>query len=138
MPNVDGVVIGESVASVINVLEDNRLHLQGQQVLCGDSQTGLKILVAPDGPWRTRQIRLRAFVVKERIQQSCWKTQHVPGAELASDLLTKPIVNPTLWQNFCTFIGARVLSKDVDRAPGASLSKSRLMAILGGIIGMAA
>ena len=138
MGYVDGVVIGESVASVVNVLEDNRLHLQGQQVLCGDSQTGLKILVAPDGPWRTRHLRLRAFVVKERIQQSCWKTQHVPGAELASDLLTKPIVNPTLWQNFYTFIGARVLSKDVDRAPGASLSKSRLMAILGGIIGMAA
>ena len=51
--------------------------------------------------------------MKERIQQSCWKTQPVPGAELASDLLTKPIVNPTLWQNFYAFIGARVLSKNV-------------------------
>ena len=136
MGYVDGVVMGESVAAIVNVLEDHKLHLEGEQVLCGDSQTGLKILVAPDGPWRTRHLRLRAYVVKERIQQQCWRTLHVPGTELPSDLLTKPIVNPASWQKFFHFLGARVSSGIGQKDEHQSVC-SRLQAVVAGILGMA-
>ena len=124
------------MAAIVNVLEDHKLHLEGEQILCGDSQTGLKILVAPDGPWRTRHLRLRAYVVKERIQQQCWRTLHVPGTELPSDLLTKPIVNPASWQKFFHFLGARVSSGIGQKDEHQSVC-SRLQAVVAGILGMA-
>ena len=136
MGYVDGVVMGESVAAIVNILEDHKLHFEGEQVLCGDSQTVLKILVAPDGPWRTRHLRLRAYVIKERIQQQCWRTLHVPGTELPSDLLTKPIVNPTSWQRFFQFLGARVPSGIGQKEEHQSVC-SRLQAVVAGILGMA-
>ena len=102
---VDGVVMGESVAVIINALESGALRHEGEEVLIGDSLTGLKILQAPDGPWRTRHLRLRSFVIKERIQLKCWKTRHTPGAGLVADLLTKSIVNLNAWDAFFSILG---------------------------------
>ena len=63
--------LGEAAAAIINVLECNRLEDEGVQVLYGDSQSGLLyflLLHLPDGAHRTRQLRLRHFVLRERIK----------------------------------------------------------------------
>ena len=82
----DAMVLGEPVA----FLEGNKLS-EGDKVLYGDNQSGLRLLESPDGPWRTRHLRLRSFVLRERMRWGLWKGRHVPGAQLASDLLTKAV-----------------------------------------------
>ena len=56
----DGLVLGESISSIVEILENNQLCEKGERVLYGDSMSGLKLLEAPDGPWRTRHLRLRS------------------------------------------------------------------------------
>ena len=80
-------------------------------VLYGDSQTGLKILQAPDGAWRTRHLRLRCFVVRKRVNLGMWKVRHLPGSRLASDLLTKVITQPGAWQAFYEFMGLKAAGR---------------------------
>ena len=40
----DGMVLGESISSIIEILEDNQLGEKGERVLYGDSMSGLKLL----------------------------------------------------------------------------------------------
>ena len=44
----DGMVMGESVASCLNVLEGNQLDERGDKVLYGDNMLGLRLLESPD------------------------------------------------------------------------------------------
>ena len=60
--------MGESVASCLNVLEGNQLDERGDKVLYGDNMSGLRLLESPDGPWRTRHLRLRSYVLRERVR----------------------------------------------------------------------
>ena len=46
----DGLVLGESISSIVEILENNQLCEKGERVLYGDSMSGLKLLEAPDGP----------------------------------------------------------------------------------------
>ena len=101
----DGMVLGESVSTIVEILEENQVALSGDKVLYGDSLSGLKLLESPDGPWRTRHLRLRSHVLRERMQWGLWKGRHVPGSELAADLLTKSISAATLWEKFYKFMG---------------------------------
>jgi len=39
------------------------------------------------------------------MQWGLWKGRHVPGSELAADLLTKSISAATLWEKFYKFMG---------------------------------
>lgn len=68
----------------------------GQDEIRGDNLFGIQLLLAPGGPWRTapgsHHLRLRSFVLRERLASREWHVEHVPGAELAADLLTKPVV----------------------------------------------
>ena len=50
-------------------------------------------------------LRLRSYVLRERLQWGLWKARHLPGSELASDLLTKPVTSPSAWQKFYDFMG---------------------------------
>ena len=102
---VDALTMGESFGAIVNALESNRLALEGQYRLRGDNLSGLQLLSAPDGPWRTRHLRLRSFVLRERIANRDWVVEHIPGAELCVDLLTKPIVTSTSWLTFCRIVG---------------------------------
>ena len=79
---VDALTMGESFGAVVNALENNRLALEGQYCLRGDNLSGLQLLSSPDGPWRTRHLRLRSFVLRERIANRDWEVEHIPGAEL--------------------------------------------------------
>ena len=45
----DGLVLGDSISSIVEILENNQLCEKGERVH-GDSMSGLKLLEAPDGP----------------------------------------------------------------------------------------
>ena len=102
---VDALTMGESLQVILNVLEHNDLVESGQFEIRGDNLSGIQLLLAPDGPWRTRHLRLRSFVLRERLAAREWRVQHTPGSELAADLLTKPVVLMTSWEVFRRTVG---------------------------------
>ena len=108
----EAFVLGEAAAAIINVLEGNHLEEEGIRVLYGDSQSGLLLLRSPDGAHRTRHLRLRRFVLRERIKDGFWQARHMGGKKLMSDLLTKSIVARSQWDQFMGFMDMV--------APGAS------------------
>ena len=111
----DAMTLGESVSSVLDILEGNKLSEEGDKVLYGDNQSGLRLLESPDRPWRTRHLRLRSFVLRERMKWGLWKGRHVPGAQLASDLLTKAVTSMPSWTKFYNFMSMYRLDE-----PGAA------------------
>ena len=111
----DAMTLGESVSSVLDILEGNKLSEEGDKVLYGDNQSSLRLLESPDGPWRTRHLRLRSFVLRERMKWGLWKGRHVPGAQLASDLLTKAVTSMPSWTKFYNFMSMYRLDE-----PGAA------------------
>ena len=104
----------------------------------------LKFLEAPDGPWRTRYLRLRNYVLRELIQWGLWKAWHLPGSELASDLLTKPVTSPSAWQKFYDFMGMVVNAGqklEDDGVKPKSSTRSGLASMIvavSGLVGLAA
>ena len=102
---VDALTMGESLQVILNVLEHNDLVEGGQFEIRGDNLSGIQLLLAPDGPWRTRHLRLRSFVLRERLAAREWQVQHIPGSELAADLLTKPVVLMASWEGFRRTVG---------------------------------
>ena len=100
---VDGLTMGESVGAVINVLQDNALNREGSYTLRGDSMSGLQLLQAPSGPRRTRHLRLRSHVLRERLRHHLWD-----GVELCADLLTKSITQQSSWESFRRAVGLRM------------------------------
>ena len=113
----DAMVLGESVGSVINVIELNTLDDAGGFILRGDNQSGLQLLQAPSGPWRTRHLRLRSNVLRERLQQKLWQVGHVPGSKLMVDLLTKAITLVKTWENFYESAGLVNLGQGTSELP---------------------
>ena len=95
--------MGESLQVILNILEHNALIDDGQFEIRGDN--GIQLLLAPDGPCRTHHLRLRSFVLRERLASREWHVEHVPGAELAADLLTKPVVLLTSRESFRRTLG---------------------------------
>ena len=102
---VDALTMGESLQVILNILEHNALVDDGQFEIRGDNLSGIQLLLAPDGPWCTRHLRLRSFVLRERLASREWHVEHVPGAELAADLLTKPVVLLNNWESFRRTLG---------------------------------
>ena len=102
---VDAMTMGESLGAIVTAIEGDRMTERGRYRLKGDNLSGLQLLVAPDGPWRTRHLRLRSYVLRERISAGDWVAEHVPGAQLSVDLLTKPIVVTASWVEFRRAIG---------------------------------
>ena len=106
----EGLTLGESLGSIITVLEEEGLPDRGGYVLRGDNQSGIQLLQAPSGPWRTRHLRLRSNVLRERLQERLWQVEHVPGNDLMVDLLTKAITLVSSWEKF--YDKAGFLQKD--------------------------
>ena len=99
----EAFTLGEAAASLVNILEQNKLEDEGVKVLYGDSQSGMLLLRSPDGAHRARHLRLRHFVL--RIRLGDWLARYMPGKGLMSDLLTKPIVTRGQWTKFYDFLG---------------------------------
>lgn len=85
---IDGMM-GESLGADIGaILEANDLGENGIYALHGDNLSG----VAAGFGWALENATLATKVVlRERLKAKLWRIQHVPGAELAADLLTKVI-----------------------------------------------
>ena len=73
-------------------------------VTYGDSQAAIAIVRQPDGPWRTRHLRLRSHALRERSRLGTWQIYHLEGTKLIADFLTKAIAVKTAWQRFRKFI----------------------------------
>ena len=89
-------------------------------MLYGDNQSGLRLLESPDKPWRTRHLHLRSFVLRERMKWGFWRGRHVPGAELASDLLTKAVTANATWKKFYGFMNMFLVENEPAAASGIS------------------
>ena len=78
-----------------------------EKVILGDNQSAIQIVQKPDGPWRTRHLRLRATCLKHKLSsvEGSWKLRYVKGTELVADLLTKPITQVSTWRKFWDFLG---------------------------------
>ena len=64
----------------------------------------ISIIQNPDGPWRTRHLRLRASVLKERLREGSWRIFHLDGKRLIADVFTKAIVDKNVWSWFRRFV----------------------------------
>eukprot|EP00435_Cladocopium_sp_Y103_P074332 s9_g48.t1 len=102
---VDAITMGESLQVVLNILQTNTLAEDGTYLLKGDSLPGIQLLLSRGGPWRTRHLRLRSYVLRERLANKDWKIEHTPGASLCADLLTKAVVTPSNWEDFRRAVG---------------------------------
>ena len=111
---VDGMCLGDSVAVLVDIFEEGRLTEKGIRVLYGDSQSGIQVVLNPNGPWRSRHLRLRSRALHEAVQQEVWKLKHMAGVELAADFLTKPITVGATWARFRTFVGLYDLAEPED------------------------
>ena len=94
----------QALESLLTVLHGNDRF---EKLLVGDNSGAISILTKPDGPWRTRHLRLRSYALKEKLADSKgdWKLRHEKGAELIADFLTKPITVPGEWMRFAKFMG---------------------------------
>ena len=106
----------------------------GDSRLGGDNQAGLRILEAPDGPWRTRRLRLRAHALRERVKRGAWKVIHIPGQHLVADFLTKPIGVAARWQHFFAAMGMKPAVEASSDSLGSKVA--RIAALVGGLAGV--
>ena len=83
-------------------------------MLYGDSQSGIQVVLNPNGPWRSRHLRLRSRALHEAVQQEVWKVKHMAGVELAADFLTKPITVGATWPRFRRFAGLYDMAEPED------------------------
>ena len=75
------------------------------KVIYGDNTAAIAVLCSPQGPWRTRHLRLRSNVVRERLRNDAsWSVRHLPGQELVADYLTKAISPRSRWKQFFDFM----------------------------------
>ena len=80
-----------------------------QRVLYGDSAAAIAIASLPDGPWRTRHLRLRSNALRQRLRlRNIWALRHLPGTMLVADHLTKPINPKQRWLVFMRYMGLQL------------------------------
>ena len=87
-----------------------------EAVTYGDNMAAISIIQNPDGPWRTRHLRLRASVLKERLQEGSWRIFTWTASASFSDVFTKAIVDKNVSSWFRRFVQVQAL---------CSLSSSR-------------
>ena len=103
MASLEAVTMIQSVEALLQVMYPEKCF---EKVVYGDNQSALAILEKPDGPWRTRHLRLRANVLREKLRNSKerWCVRHQKGVDLVADLLTKPICQIGTWRRFWRFM----------------------------------
>ena len=50
-------------------------------------------------------MRLRSYVLRERMRWGLWRGCHLPGTQLASDILTKAVTTAAAWKKFYGSMG---------------------------------
>ena len=135
---LEAMTMSQSVEALLQVIHPETVF---EKVLYGDNQSSLAILEKPDGPWRTRHLRLRANVFREKLQSQTqkWRVRHQKGSDLVADLLTKPIIQLASWKKFWKFMefdttlydnksrsSEAALYKDESRGVEAALYKDEL------------
>ena len=97
----EALVMGQSLESLLDTLEDGAWSAQkGSRVIYGDNQSAQSIIVNPDGPWRTRHLRLRSYVLREQVASKAWLVRHIEGTKLVADFLTKGVPSKQAWETF--------------------------------------
>ena len=106
-----------------------------EKVILGDNLSAIQIVQKPDGPWRTRHLRLRANCLKEKLQLgNQWRICHVRGSDLIADFLTKAITQPSAWVRFWSFLGMSFPSTEDCPTKVAAAAK---VAAISGVAGAA-
>jgi len=59
----EATTIAQSVEALLKIHAD----VTFEKLLCGDNTSAISILTKPDGPWRTRHLRLRSTGLKEKL-----------------------------------------------------------------------
>ena len=55
--------MGESLMSILAIFEGPDMEeARDRKIMYGDNTAALSIIQTPDGPWRTRHLRLRSFL----------------------------------------------------------------------------
>ena len=133
---IEGMIMGDSVAAVVECLDPLWSEAETHRVLYGDNQAAIAILTNIDGAWRTRHLRLRAFFLRERIRDQVWSMRHLRGEVLVSDFLTKPITVKNAWGRFRDSAGLTSASYDLgDEARLSRVTKLAGLALVTGILG---
>ncbi|CAJ1393866.1 unnamed protein product [Effrenium voratum] len=99
--------------------QDSSMGGGGDFVVYGDNSSAITIIgSADDGPWRTRHLRLRAEVLREKVKGGRWAVRHLPGTRLVADHLTKAMTAKAQWPKFYELAG--MVKVDVEKVEASS------------------
>ena len=76
MAAVEAMTMTQSVEASLSVIYRDQTF---EKVLYGDNASAISILQNPDGPWRTRHLRLRANCLREKLRhdEEHWKLRRI-------------------------------------------------------------
>ena len=120
----EALVMGQSLESLLDTLEEGSWSAEkGSRVIYGDNQSAQSIVTNPDGPWRTRHLRLRSFVLREQVAMKAWMIRHVDGSKLVADFLTKGVQSKVSWEMFYAMASMKryTIPSEVDEGSLAKL-----------------
>ena len=117
---VETMTLGRAVSPTWAELCRSDLHWS----VCIDNSACVQLLVIPGGAWRTRHLRLRANHFREAIAEEALLVQHVLGVEMLSDLLTKPLSEPTMQHllRLLGFVTVECAETSVSTCPSVDVS----------------
>ncbi|CAJ1406627.1 unnamed protein product [Effrenium voratum] len=98
--------------------QDSSIGGGGDFVVYGDNSSAITIIGSADGPWRTRHLRLRAEVLREKVKGGRWAVRHLPGTRLVADHLTKAMTAKAQWPKFYELAG--MVKVDVEKVEASS------------------
>ena len=117
----EGYQCGETISELLKVFDMNP-----RKVLRGDSKAGITQLSTDAGAWRTRHLRLRAWKLREAIQEEDaeWTVEHCPGSELSADGFTKSLQSQA-FRRFRDFLSMKVVEEKEMRVAMEKLHHGR-------------
>ena len=111
--------MGDSLCAILDITEGGCWSAkEAERVIYGDNMAALAIVQSPSGPWRTRHLRLRSNVLRERVREGEWQIRHLPGSGLVADYLTKAVAARTQWLRFYSMAGMIKDESEVVSRPG--------------------
>ena len=111
--------MGDSLCAILDITEGGCWSAkEAERVIYGDNTAALAIVQSPSGPWRTRHLRLRSNVLRERVREGEWQIRHLPGSGLVADYLTKAVAARTQWLRFYSMAGMIKDESEVVSRPG--------------------